>query len=696
MSSSDLEKQLANLSPAKKALLERKRRESSAVPVLRRIEHRDGIPLSFAQQRFWLIHELDPKSYLYNVPRVVRLSGNLDRAALESSLNEIIRRHEALRTSFRTESGRPVQVVTPELRIVLPISEIASESGVPSLDAALELALEEYRRPFDLATGPVLRARLWKLGENDHLLLIVMHHIVSDGWSGGVLFDEIGKLYAAFARGQSSGLPELSIQYPDFAVWQREWMERVLDKQVGYWKEKLAGAPPTLELPTDHERPQSTGVRGHMASLALSAELSRRVIAFAQNQKTTLFPLTLAALQALMYRWTGQSDLVLGTVNANRNTAELEKLIGCFLNFLALREQVDGSEDALALLEKGKKTVLEAFANQDCPFEKVVESINPERAANVNPIYNVALLVQNYPAFAFRSEQVEARFLPLDTKVAFLDLRFVVTESAGSIVLECEANAELFDRSTAELLLAGFRDALDQMIAEPRRKLDDIRIPDALTKQAQGHASQRTQTIAVAASFTAEPVKPALSFWMKRLGKPATVKFAPFNQIFQQLLDPASLLSGNKHGYNLILLRIEDLLPAESTGAAIMAPKLAASDDEFVRSLLAAAQRSAVPNVVCICPPSASVRNQSQLAEACDRAQASIVSRLAGVPNVAVVTPPELFALYPVANCDDDYAWRVGKIPYTTAFFTALGTMLARRMLALQGAAYQVIVADCD
>src|SRR3954453_15332086 len=223
MASSDLEKQLANLSPAKKALLERKRRESGAAPVLRRVEHRDRIPLSFAQQRFWLIHELDPKSHLYNVPRVVRLSGKLDQLALESSLNEIIRRHEALRTNFRTESGQPVQVVAPEQHIELPISDVPPQNGAPALDAALELALEEYRRPFDLATGPVLRARLWKLAEDDHLLLIVMHHIVSDGWSGGVLFDEIGKLYAAFVQGKSSALPELSIQYPDFAVWQREW-----------------------------------------------------------------------------------------------------------------------------------------------------------------------------------------------------------------------------------------------------------------------------------------------------------------------------------------------------------------------------------------------------------------------------------------------------------------------------------------
>jgi amino acid adenylation domain-containing protein len=694
MASSDIEKQLANLSPAKKALLERKRRESGAAPVLRHLDHRDGIPLSFAQQRFWLIHELDPSSYLYNVPRVVRLTGKLNRAPLEASLNEIIRRHEALRTTFQMESGQPVQVVAPELRIELPLSEIAPKNGSP-LEAALELALEEYRRPFDLATGPVLRARLWKLGADDHLLLIVMHHIVSDGWSGGVLFDELGKLYSAFAQGQRSPLPELSIQYPDFTVWQREWMHRVLDNQVKYWKERLDGAPPTLELPTDRERSQIASFLGHVGSLALSPELAQRVSTFSRTHGTTLFPVILAALQVLMYRWTGEPDLVLGTVNANRNTAELEKLIGCFLNFLALREHVDGSEDALALLAKDKKTVLEAFANQDCPFEKVVAAVNPERASNVNPIYNVALLVQNYPAFAFRGDQVEARFIPLDTKVAFLDLRFVVTESAGAIVLECEANADLFDRSTVDLLLAGFRDVLEQMVGEPTRRLDDIRIPNALMKQGQARSAKETQSIAVAASFTAEPVKPALSFWMKRLGVPAKIKFAPFNQIFQQLLDPASLLAANHDGCNVVLLRIEDLLAAEAFNDSDIEKKLAASAGEFVKSARAAAERSAVPYVICVCPPSAAVQAQHVLAEACDRVQSSIASQFAATPNIAVITSSEVLGLYPVANYNDEYAWRLGKIPYTTPFFTALGTAIARRVFALRSAPYQVIVADC-
>ena len=382
------------------------------------------------------------------------------------------------------QNAHPVQVIAPELRIQVPAEQVAPRNGTSPLDSAIDLALETYRLPFDLAGGPVVRARLWKLGEQDHLLLIIVHHIVSDGWSGGVLFDELGKLYEAFATGEPSPLPELPAQYVDFSVWQREWLDRVLDKQLDYWKAQLADAPPTLDLPTDHPRPQNANFRGHLRSLVLERQLSQKIIAFAHAQDTTLFPVMLAALQTLMYRWTGQSDLVLGTVSANRNTAELEKLIGCFLNFLPLRGRLEASESSIALLEKAKKTALNAFAHQDCPFEKVVEAVNPDRAANVNPIYNVALLVQNYPAFAFRGDQIEARFLPLDTNVAFLDLRFIATESAGNITLECEANADLFDASTVDLLLTGYRDVLDQVVSEPGRTLGNIHIPHALLEQA--------------------------------------------------------------------------------------------------------------------------------------------------------------------------------------------------------------------
>jgi len=697
MSSSDLEQQIANLSPAKKALLARRQSRSVTAPVLRRGEHQNGAPLSFTQQSIWLIQQLDPQSYLYNVPRVLRLTGKLDRDALEASLNEIIRRHEALRTTFPAESGEPIQVIAPKLRITLPLSEVPSDTHAPGEPAALNLALDEYRRPFDLRTGPLVRARLWKLSEHDHFLLLVMHHIVSDGWSGGVLFDELGVLYQAFSAGKPSPLPELPIQYADFAVWQRAWLERALEQHIDYWRNRLKGAPPRLELPGDRPRPQAASFRGHLGALRLAPELAERLTAFSQAQGATLFSTVLAALEVLLYRWTGQRDLVLGIVSANRNLAELEKLIGCFINFLALRECVQGAEQASDLLARGKTNVLEAYAHQDCPFEKVVEAVNPERVSNLNPLYNVALLVQNYPTFAFRGDQLEARFLSLDTQVAFLDLRFMVTESAGSILLECEGNAELFDRSTIDLLLAGYRDVLAQIIDQPSVKLDEVQIPDALARQAQ-HARSATgvQSIAVAATFTAELVERPLDFWMKRLGIPAKIQFAPFNQVFQQLLDPSSLLAANQHGFNLLLVRTEDLLAAEDLELADVGDRLRSAGEQLMNALRVAARSSPVPYLLCFCPPSPGIRENREMAQAVERAEASLATGLLDEPHISVVSSGQLLRWYPVSSFDDEYAFQVGHIPYTAPLFAALATIVARRLYAIASIPRQVIVVDCD
>jgi len=692
MASSDLEKQFANLSPAKRALLGKKLRESGAAHPLRRL-NRGTAPLSAAQQRFWLIQELDRESYLYNVPRLVRLGGNLDIAALEASLNEILRRHEALRTTFRIEAGQPMQVISPSASIALGAAEILPQDGRSPLDVALTQALEEYRHPFDLASGPVVRANLWKLGDDDHLLLLVVHHIASDGWSGGVLFDELGKLYDAFSKGQPPPLPELPIQYADFAVRENEALDRISEKQIEYWRTKLSGAPPNVDLPTDHDV-SSAGFRGHLRSLTLEPQLAGRAIAFARSQSTTLFPIMLGALQTLIYRWTGQSDVVLGTVGANRNSAELEKMIGCFLNFLALRERISGSDSIQQLIEKDKKAALEAFANQDCPFEKVVEAVNPDRAASSNPLYNVSLLVQNYPAFAFRGGQIEARFLPLDTQVAFLDIRFMVTETAGSIVLECECKADLFEQSTADLLLAGFRDVLAQMVSEPSLRLDQVKLHRLLSAQAE--TARRSKTIAIASTFTAEPIEQPLKFWMKKLGVRSEMKFAPFNQVIQQLLDPSGPFARNDDGANIILLRIEDLASQETVSKDEFADVLVSSAEQFTAAFRASVGRSKTPHIVCICPPSTAVQADHQLSEACERAQSAIMAKIAELLTVSAITWQELLDLYPVSNFQDEYAWRLGKIPYSSSLFVALATLIARKFCALTCVSREVIVIDGD
>jgi amino acid adenylation domain-containing protein len=691
----DIEKQIANLSPAKQALLARRRSQNSSTPAIHRRRGESDAPLSFSQQRLWLIHEMDPDSYLYNVPRFLKLTGKLDLSALEASLNEIIRRHEVLRTKFELKSGEPIQTIAPSLTIPLLLINLSLVEGQDGSILAKELAMEEYRRPFDFVRAPLIRARLWKVSEEEHHLLLVMHHIVSDGWTGSILFEELGAHYRAFANGEPSNLPELSLQYADFATWQRSWMDSAFEKSVMYWRDKLAGAPTAIELPTDYPRPDEVGFRAHVSSLLLTTRLSQQMTSFAKTHGVTLFPLVMAGLKALLFRWTGERDLVVGTISANRNSTEVENLIGCFMNFLALRDQIDEADTGLTLLAKVKQTVLDAFTHQDCPFEKVVEALKPQRSANVNPLYNVSLQLQNYPEFAFHAEGLEARFLPFETQAAFLDIRFLVTETKDGLLLECESNADLFSSTTGELLLAGYRDLMQQIIEQPEHRIAELSIPNALVQQGASSSIDQ-ELVAVTATFTAEPLSDPLSFWMRQLDVPAKIKFAPYDQVFQQLLDTSSLLSTNTRGANVVLLRIEDLHPFEVSGLPDAPIQQEPNLDELITAVRAVMQRSTVPYLICVCPPSIEVCSDSEWMQHCHRAETLLAAAFSNLPGVQFVSSPELLQLYPVSDYHDDYAWKIGHIPYTSTFFAALATMIARLVYRTRTAPRQVVVLGCE
>jgi FkbH-like protein len=700
-SANDLNKQIADLSPAKRALLERMRKRDSGPPPITRRGQQDDLPLSFAQQRLWLIHQLDPESFLYNVPRALRLRGELDLAVLERSLNEIVRRHEVLRTTFVSGPDHPLQKIAATLHVPLSLTDL---SGVPVDQHEAEIqrrALEFYRRPFDLARGPLIRACCLGLNEHDHALVLVMHHIVSDGLTGGLLFRELGVIYQALLEGKSSPLPELPVQYADFAVWERGWMHgSALEERLAYWRKHLANAPATLDLPADRLRPSAPGYGGKNSSLLLSKSVSDRLRSFCQRHGVTLFTAVMTALDILLARWSGQNDLVIGTVSANRNQTELESLIGCFVNFLPLRMKVEPRATALELLDQVKQSVLGGFAHQDCPFEKIIEDLNPQRLLNVNPLYNVALLVQNYPEFAFHSESLEARFLNLATEVAFLDLRFLATETANGLLLECEYNTDLFVDATIEALLKNLDLVLDRLTAAPNTLVADFPLLDALIAQAAAaRSAQAEQTIAVCATFTAEPLRDSLAFWMRELGVPAEIAFAPYNQIFQQLLDPSSSLARNQRGLNVVLVRLADwLTTAESapSGTPDAARHLEANIADLVTALKSAAHRSAVPYLICVCPCSRDVLAESSTAELLEAMEERLRVELESEPGLYVVNTAELARLYPVADYEDLYAEQLGHVPYTQPFFNALGTMVARRMYRLQNPPHKVIALDCD
>jgi len=341
-------------------------------------------PMSYAQQRIWFLDQFQPGSPFYNIPTAMRLTGRLDVDALRRAVNEIVRRHEALRTTFRSIRGEPCQIILPRLTLDLPV---VSLEGLPVEErevAALRLARDEARKPFDLARGPLLRFNLLRLAEDDHVALVTMHHIVSDGWSVSVFVRELSILYAAFSRGLPSPLPELPIQYADFAEWQREWLQgEVLERQYAYWEKQLQGPVPIVELPGDRPRPPVQTANGATLHTKLPRSLIDRLHALSRQEGATLFMTLLAGFKVLLHRYTGLSDLPVGTPIANRTRAELEPLIGIFINTLVLRtrfEDQGGDITFRELLRRVRQVALQAYEHQDLPFEQVVEQVNPARS----------------------------------------------------------------------------------------------------------------------------------------------------------------------------------------------------------------------------------------------------------------------------------------------------------------------------
>jgi len=432
-------------------------------------------PLSFAQQRLWFLHQIDPLSAAYNMPLALRLSGQLELDALQWSLDEIVRRHEILRTTFDVVNENPVQLIAAAGELTLAVTDLSLLPPSLTEAEAEMLATEEAQRPFDLARGPLIRAVLMRLKANEHVLLVTMHHIISDGWSQTILMNELGALYEAAAAGRSSPLPELPIQYADFAEWQREWLQgERLEQQLEYWRKHLAGAPPSLELPTNRPRPAVQSFNGARESFVLSRDLSVRLVELSRRENATLFMTLLAAFYVLLYRHTGEPDIVIGTPVANRNRHELESLIGFFVNTLALRADLSGEPTFRELLAQVREVSLGAYAHQDLPFEMLVEELSPIRDWSRNPLFQVMFALQNMPEAASQSIGLDIGSVDVKTPRAQFDLILDVTEFGGRLHATFVYNTDLFDSSTIQRMAAHFKVLLAGVVANPGQPIGTL------------------------------------------------------------------------------------------------------------------------------------------------------------------------------------------------------------------------------
>ncbi len=438
------------------------------------------LPLSFGQQRLWFLDQFEPGSPLYNNPAMVRLRGRLDVGALERSLNRILRRHEILRTAFTAEGGRPVQTVLPDLTLPVPLVDLRH---VPVEDHEAEVARRaqaEAIAPFDLSRPPLLRVTLLRLEDEEHVVLLTMHHIVSDGWSVQVMVQEMAVLYAAFVRGAPAPLPALPVQYADFAHWQRGWLQgEVLETQLGYWRRQLAGLPAMLELPIARPRPPVQTFRGANVEFDISPDLARRLSALAKAEDATPFMVLLAAFQTLLHRYTGQGDIPVGTPIANRNRAETEGLIGFFVNTLVLRADFADDPSFRALIRQVRETAMEAYAHQDLPFETLVEALAPERDLSHTPLFQIMFNLQIATDATHDLAGLTLTPSPVDSGTAKFDITLFMEERGGGLHGLVNFNTDLFDADAIVRMMAHFRVLLDDLATDPDRPVSELALVPA-------------------------------------------------------------------------------------------------------------------------------------------------------------------------------------------------------------------------
>ncbi|MEL7039187.1 MAG: condensation domain-containing protein [Cyanobacteria bacterium J06592_8] len=432
-------------------------------------------PLSFAQKRLWFLDKLQPGSSVYNLPAALRLQGSLNIEALEKSLNEIIKRHEILRTSFTEIKGEVVQSVYPVFNLKITVIDLQELPLSQREIQVKNIISQEASEPFDLTQIPLFRAKLLQLSTDEYVLLFTLHHIISDYWSMRVLIQELAAIYQAFSENQNTPLPELNIQYVDYAVWQEKWLQSdARSTQLTYWKKQLGNNPPVLQLPTDYPRPAVQTYRGETQSFSLSYQHSEALKNLARQEDVTLFMVLLAALKTLLYRYTQQEDIVIGSTVANRNRPELENLIGLLVNNLVFRTNLSGNPSFPDFLKQVREVTLEAYQHQDLPFEYLVEELQPERNLSHNPLFQVMFILHNTPTQTFQLPNLTFNYINPENKTARFDLSLDMYETPSGLTGVFEYNTDLFKPETISRIITHFQILLQEISKNCQQKVSEL------------------------------------------------------------------------------------------------------------------------------------------------------------------------------------------------------------------------------
>ncbi|WP_353929455.1 amino acid adenylation domain-containing protein [Okeanomitos corallinicola TIOX110] len=472
---SDILKRLENLSPEKRELVLQKLKQQQKSPALKPISREQPIPLSFAQQRLWFLDQLEGDNYVYNIPFFWKIDGYLNINSLEKAIKEIIQRHEILRTSFSVINESPTQIIHLQSQLKIQVLDWKQLTASEQLNQAQKLAKEELQQPFNLSKSPLIRVKLLQLTEQSQLLFLVIYHIIADGWSMDIFRRELFNLYTDFCAEKSSSLPELSLQYADFAHWQRQYLQGdILQKQINYWQQQLAEVSPLLELPTDHPRPSVQSFRGRSEFLQIDRDLTQKLKHLSQESGTTMFMTLLTVFALLLSRYSGKEDIVIGSAIANRNRREIEPLIGFFVNTLALRTNLQGNPTFKELLQRVKQVTLDAYDHQDLPFEKLVDELGLERSLAYHPLFQVAFGLQTGTQEKLEIPGLTLTRFEWENTTTLFDLSLIFRETPQGLIGEWEYATDLFDQETIQRMLGHFEVLIKTIIDQPNQKINNI------------------------------------------------------------------------------------------------------------------------------------------------------------------------------------------------------------------------------
>jgi FkbH-like protein len=643
-----------------------------------RLDRAGLLPTSVAQQRYWVLQQRDPRSSAHHVATALRIRGPFEPDTLRLALESVVRRHEALRTTFVTTPDGLRAKVHAELA---PAFELA-DAGGDGLGAAVDAIVA---RPFDLEGGPLVRAGVLRVGGGEHVLVLVLHHIVTDGWSQGLLLRELSAAYEDLRSGRPPPANAPPIAYADYASWQSTWLAGEGAKALEEWRNRLAGAPAETVVPFDRAVPTSRTFRGSHVAFALAPDVAARVEEVAREHATTPFAVMLAAFDLVLAGETGTDDLVIGTLATGRTRPELQETLGVFVNLLPLRLRVDRRRTFAEHLEHAREVAARAFAAQDVPFERILDAVGAERPPNRRALVQTILALQNAmtaqadaePTGAlFQPQGLEVRAEASDIALSNADLMVRVVRRPEGLLGSIEYDVDLYDESTARRVADEYVALLEAVTKEP-----GLAVAEAIERHvAKRSAKGAPLRVAVAATFTAEPMGDVLELWLRELGYEPEVVWAPFGQVFQSLLDAGSELRRNAGGIDVVLVRRKDLGATPSDVAKAVA--------DLRGALQASVDASGASHVLVVCPTDDTEEGR--------RADAALAEALGDVAGLDVVSAATVTKLYPVAEKYDAFAEEQGKIPYTDDYFTALGTVVCRRIRVARSEPKKVLVLDCD